>query len=227
MMRTGSKSPLLSRSPDGFTLIELLVVIAIIAVLASLLLPALSKSKSKAQATKCLSNLRQLGIASTMYSEDSDDFLPFAWYNDPDPKVNNFYALLAPIVFNTYFDGYGDFEQGVFACPVRAREPLVGDNPMRVSYGMNQYNSVAFPDPKTLRLAQVESFDNSHKVLICDLAYSYNHPPLGGISTNYVGYKHFNRANFLFFDAHVASYATNQTNQLILANPGQTIGTGG
>jgi len=66
-----------SRTYKAFTLIELLVVIAIIAILAAILFPVFAQAKESAKATACLSNMRQMAIASMMYLSDNDDVFPY------------------------------------------------------------------------------------------------------------------------------------------------------
>lgn len=103
----------------GFTLIELLVVIAIIAVLASMLLPALSKAKAKAQTTRCASNMKNWAYATIMYLGDFNDRLPLFGEISSDYTRAFWHSKLAPYVARRVQEGVLFSQTEVFTNDLR------------------------------------------------------------------------------------------------------------
>jgi prepilin-type N-terminal cleavage/methylation domain-containing protein/prepilin-type processing-associated H-X9-DG protein len=177
----------------AFTLIELLVVIAIIAILAGLLLPALSGAKARAQRVQCISNLRQLSIAWYLYPDDHDGQLPANGYVvDPDSAplwvqgsehihpefFTNVNCLVNPrqALFAAYIQ-----DAKVYKCPSDRTDPNVFGTVYRKtrSYALNAYFGWQFPldDQKTsstaytfLKTSDFAPFDSSQLFTFVDTA---------------------------------------------------------
>jgi len=124
-----------NRSRRGFTLVELLVVIAVISILAAVLFPVFAQTREKARAVRCVSNLRQVGMAAGLYFNDWDDRLYFH------------HADLEEILWADRLQPYTRNQQ-IYVCPSDPRTALVNPNSgavHRPSYLINAYFTHNFP----------------------------------------------------------------------------------
>jgi prepilin-type N-terminal cleavage/methylation domain-containing protein/prepilin-type processing-associated H-X9-DG protein len=159
------------RSTGAFTLIELLVVIAIIAILAAMLLPALSKAKARTHTTHCRNNLRQMGVALRLYADESH-FFPL-WGYSPAPNAKNAFY---------WFDALGLYlgnprwTNGVFRCPTYNGQVHEGQGgypfpSILIAYGSYAYNGHGTDGLRGLGLGDIlDTSGNWHNRRINDTA---------------------------------------------------------
>ena len=199
------------RMRKGFTLIELLVVIAIIAILAAIILPVFAQAREAARKTACTSNLRQLGSAMAMYSQDYDEVLPGTW--DAAGGVGSssgsggwmyFTNVLTQVQFDPSRGSLQSYvkNDGIFRCP---SDPTSN----RCSYAINCLLSspsaiTAFYRGQSLSaltqpastLLLVEEFSNTPEGSTDDAYFNVNVP-------NLLAVRHHGGGNFLYCDGHV------------------------
>jgi prepilin-type N-terminal cleavage/methylation domain-containing protein len=193
----------------AFSLVELLVVIAMIAILAALLLPALSVARSKARAAQCVSHLRQWGLAFRQYADDHTDFLPrrgqgiqpLAQIDRPEDWFNALPPYLSLQPYQRFFAANQKFRPGsstVFVCPA-AVDP--GSNHF-LPYGMNM-NLCPWNLPLQTKFAEVA--EPLRVVAMADAPgpYASTFPSRKGYS---LIARHSGRATILFLAGQVNSF---------------------
>ena len=200
------RSPARQRRP-GFTLIELLVVIAIIAILAALLLPALSRAQEFAKSIQCLNQLRQISLATRLYAEENEDSFPRSQHSAIANKQLPWERALAPwLGVRGGSTAWTNLLQNLYHCPA--------DQPAgHLSYGLNYYVELGDEDdypgkPQTWRkFAQIAKPANT--VLYTEVSIAADHvmPALSWLTTadaeNDVAWqRHKQKSNYAFVDGH-------------------------
>jgi prepilin-type N-terminal cleavage/methylation domain-containing protein len=212
-IRAGVENKLFQKASvrrGGFTLVELLTVIAIVAVLAALLLAALAGAKEQGRVTQCASNLRQWGLAYSMYADDNEDFLPrrgqgvqpLAQIDRPDDWFNAlpvYFSLpmFAQMVTNNATPAA--HTQSVFICPK-------ADNPggtYFLPYGMNM-NLCPWNLALAVKFSQVVLPDYVVAMADAPGPYSATYPSTQPYS---MAARHAGRLNLLFLVGEVRGFA--------------------